>query len=114
MVVAIRAQACPLAPLPKTSTDCKPVAVLPPDATFGEFCVDTIALRGPLSGEELLERWAFRCKVRSIVVDTGEGRKSVLPADERDLTMRERERKVVSEAKAQGMDPVPAERGVWS
>jgi|APSaa5957512535_1039671.scaffolds.fasta_scaffold06761_2 hypothetical protein len=89
------------------------MAVFPPDASFEEFKVRVLKLRGPLSDEELLSRWEFSNKVRSVKVHNGEVAKALLPKDEQNLSMRERADKIVTEAKANGMDPVPVEKP-WS
>jgi len=78
------------------------MAVLPPGASFDEFCAYTQGVRGELTRPELVELWEWRQKLLGIKFDTGVGVRSHLPADERDLTMNEREAKVVAEAKAQG------------
>jgi hypothetical protein len=87
------------------------MAVLPPEATFEEFCRDTLSLRGPLSSEELVKRWDFRCKVKSISINAKEGYRSTLPPEERDLTMKQRGDKIVAEAKAQGRNIAPVGKG---
>ncbi len=89
------------------------MAVLPPDASFEEFKAHVLELRGPLSDDEVLERWEFSNKVRSVKVHNGEVARALLPSDERMMTVKERGDKIVAEAKANGMDPVPVETG-WS
>ena len=77
------------------------MAVLPDGATFAEFAEYVLARRDvPLS--ELRELYARRLRLKSITVSTGEGYQSTLPPDERGLTKREREAKVLAEAKASG------------
>ena len=84
------------------------MAVLPPDATFEEFCEETLSLRGMLTSDELVERWEFRNKIRSVKVHNGEVANALRPSDERGLTKRERSDKIVAEAKSQGRNIEPA------
>lgn len=86
------------------------MAVLPPSATFQEFSDYVVDLHGPKSHAELGELWEWRQKLQSIKVITGAGFRATLPVDERDLTLNQREAKLVSEAKAQGrnIEPVGA------
>lgn len=83
------------------------MAVLPPTASYGEFCAYVVALKGPKSDAELADLWAWRQKVAGVKFDTGRGYRGTLPADERDLTMNERGAKIVAEAKAQGRNVEP-------
>jgi len=83
------------------------VAVLPPDASFNEFARYVEAHQGPKTRLELNELWAWRKKLAGVKFDMGRGHRSTLPADEQDLTMNEREAKVVAEAKAQGRNIEP-------
>ena len=77
------------------------MAVLPDGATFEEFAEYVLARRDvPLS--ELRELYERRLRLKSITVSTGEGYQSTLPRDERGLTKRERQAKVLAEAKASG------------
>ena len=77
------------------------MAVLPDGATFEEFAEYVLARRDvPLS--ELRELYERRLRLKSITVSTGEGYQSTLPRDERGLTKREREAKVLAAAKASG------------
>ena len=77
------------------------MAGLPDGATFEEFAEYVLARRDvPLS--ELRELYERRLRLKSITVSTGEGYQSTLPRDERGLTKREREAKVLAEAKAAG------------
>lgn len=89
------------------------MAVLPPDATFEEFCKETLSLRGMLTHDELVERWEFRQKIRSVKVHNGEVANALRPSDERGLTKRERSDKIVAEAKAQGRNIEPVQKQ-WS
>lgn len=79
------------------------MAILPKDSSYEEFC-DYVTAREPqpLSKVELLERWGRWQRLNSIQVSTGRGYRSMLPADERHLTNREREAKVLAEAQSQG------------
>ena len=78
--------------------------ILPPDATYDEFCAYTVALRGPVGDDELMDLWEWRKKLSSIRIVTGRGyRERACPPDEHHLTMREREKKVVAEAEAAGI-----------
>ena len=80
---------------------------LPHDATFEEYCKDK-RLRDPdISIESLKEGWAFREKTLSLQMYSFEGQRSILPKEEQDMTLKERENKIISDAKAQGRDPVP-------
>lgn len=81
--------------------------VLPPEATFEEFRDYVTDLRGPLPEKEIQDLWEWRQKLQGLTVVTGKGYQQMLPPDEQGLTLNERERKIVSEAKANGMDPVP-------
>ena len=80
------------------------MAMLPHDATFEEYCEDK-RLRDPdISIESLKEGWAFREKTLSLQMYSFEGERSILPKEEKDMTLKERERKVISDAKAQGRE----------
>ena len=83
------------------------MAVLPPEATYVEFRDYIAKVRGPLSDDELLDLWEWRQKLLGIKIVTGAAARARMPADERDLTIREREQKLVSEAKAQGRNIEP-------
>ena len=83
------------------------MANLPHDATFEEYCKDK-RLRDPdISIESLKEGWAFREKTLSLQMYSFEGQRSILPKEEQDMTLKVRENKIISDAKAQGRDPVP-------
>ena len=78
--------------------------ILPPDATYDEFCAYTVALRGPVGDDELMDLWEWRKKLLGIRIVTGRGyRERECPVDEQHLTMREREKKVIAEAEAAGI-----------
>lgn len=49
--------------------------------------------------DEIYDRWV---RLNSLQISTGRGFRSMLPLDEQHLTGREREAKVVAEAKSQG------------
>ena len=83
------------------------MAVLPPEATYTEFRDYIAKVRGPLSDTELLDLWEWRQKLLGIKIVTGAAARARMPADERDLTIREREQKLVAEAKAQGRNIEP-------
>tara|TARA_X000001036_G_scaffold437261_2_gene482210 strand:- start:546 stop:818 length:273 start_codon:yes stop_codon:yes gene_type:complete len=78
------------------------MAVLHDGATFEEFTAYVLKRRGQVPLVELQELYERRLRLKSITVSTGEGYQSTLAMDERGLTKREREAKVVAEAKAQG------------
>ena len=78
------------------------VAVLSPDASFQEFAEYVEVHKGPKTDIELEELWEWRQKLLGLRVITGAVARSRLPADEQHLTLRERENKLVAEAKAQG------------
>lgn len=83
------------------------MAVLPPTATYAEFCDYVVDLKGPKSDAELADLWAWRQKVVGVKFDTGRGARGALPPDEQDLTMNQREQKVIAEAQAQGRNIEP-------
>ena len=76
--------------------------ILSPDATYEEFEEYVTDLKGPKTRLELAELWEWRQKLLGIRIDTGRGYRSQLPADEQHLTLRERERKIIAEATADG------------
>ena len=79
------------------------MAVLPAEATYQEFCEYVKDHKGPKTHEELLELWEWRQKLLGLRVITGKAlRERALAPDEMHLTRREREQKVIAEAKAQG------------
>jgi len=78
------------------------VAVLPPDATFGDFVSYTESVRGPLEPVVLEDLWEWRQKLLTLRVDTKVGFRSQLPADEQHLSRRELGDKRYREAKSQG------------
>jgi hypothetical protein len=87
------------------------MAVLPPDATFEDFKAyvgDFNAEHGkePPSDDELEDLWVRRQKLMSLDFVDGRGQRSQLPHEEQHLTVKELASKQISEAKAQGMDPV--------
>ena len=79
------------------------MAVLPPSATFEEFSVYCAEVNGPQTDEEVVELWEWRQKLLGVKVITGSVERSMLPADEQHLTLREREKKVIAEAEAAGI-----------
>ena len=78
------------------------MAVLAPDASFKAFAEYVEAHKGPKTDLELEELWEWRQKLLGLRVITGAAARSRLPKDEQHLTLRERENKLVAEAKAQG------------
>lgn len=79
------------------------MAVLHNGATYEEFVDYVTNLRGDVPEEELKELYQRHLKLKGLTFDLKRGWKAVaLSPDEQDLTNRERERKVVAEAKAQG------------
>ena len=79
------------------------MAILPPGASYEEFVEYVTNLRGVVPEEELEELYERHLKLKGITFDMKRGWKArALAPDEMDLTNRERERKIVEEAKAQG------------
>lgn len=90
------------------------MAVLPPSATFEEFRDYVTASRGAQTDLEMQDLWEWRQKLLGLSVSTGVGRRSMLPADEQDMTKRQRENKIVSEAKAAGRSIEKVSKSCWS
>ncbi len=80
--------------------------ILPKDASKEEFFVYVLEQRGAVPEQELEELWEWRQKLLGLRVATGRAERSQLPPDEQHMTLKEREQKVISDAKAQGKDPV--------
>ena len=78
------------------------MAVLPPTASYTQFCEYVCDLRGVKTVAELDDLWAWRQKLSGLRVITGAGFRDTLPADERHLSREERGRKTVQEARANG------------
>jgi hypothetical protein len=79
------------------------MAILPKGASYDEFVEYVTNLRGEVPEEELKELYQRRLKLHGITFDMKRGWKAVaLADDEQDLTDRQREQKIVAEAKAQG------------
>ena len=78
------------------------MAVLPREATYGEFREYVVGLRGVLSCAELDELWERRQRLLGLGFVTGRGYRSTLPPEEQDMTREERGRKTEKEALAQG------------
>ena len=78
------------------------MAVLPREATYGEFCEYVVGLRGSLADVELDELWERRLRLHGIGFVTGRGYRSMLPPEEQHLSREERGRKTAMEARAQG------------
>ncbi len=81
------------------------MAVLPSEATYEDFCEYVQDFRGPVSETELGELWERRQKLLGIKFVTGAVSRSLLPPDEQHLTLRERERKIIADARAAGIEP---------
>ena len=82
------------------------MAVIPDGATFEEFTQYVIARRGEVPLTELKELWERRLRLKSVTVARGETMRNMLPPEDRDLTVREREKKIISEARAAGHEPI--------
>ena len=79
------------------------MAVLPPDATFGDFVSYTESVRGPLEPVVLEDLWEWRQKLLTLRVDTKVGwRSRALGLDEQHLSKLEVDEKRFAEAKSQG------------
>jgi hypothetical protein len=81
------------------------VAVLHNGATFEEFVEYVSERRGDVPMTELKELYERRLRLKSVSIARGETIRAMLPPDEQDLTMREREKKVLAEARAAGHEP---------
>lgn len=81
------------------------MAVLPNGATFKEFIEYVTERRGDVPMTELEELYERRLRLKSVSIARGETMRAMLPKDEQDLTMREREKKVLAEARAAGHTP---------
>ena len=78
------------------------MTILPPEASYEEFCEYTVGVKGPKSDMELAELWKWRQKLAGIRFDTGRALRAQLPPDEQHLTREQRGRKAEQEAKAAG------------
>ena len=79
------------------------MAVLPREASYGEFCAYVTGLNGSKSDAELLDLWEWRQKLLTVKVDTRSGwRSRMLAPDEQHLSNREVDEKRFTEAKSQG------------
>ena len=81
------------------------MAVLRNGATFEEFVEYVSERRGDVPMTELKELYERRLRLKSVSIARGETIRAMLPPDEQDLTMRERENKVLAEARAAGHEP---------
>ena len=79
------------------------MAILAKNASFKELAEYVETHKGPKTDTELEELWEWRQKLLGLRVITGTGYRSQLPPDEQHLTLREREKKVIAEAEAQGI-----------
>lgn len=82
------------------------MAVLPDGATFEEFTQYVLERRGQVPLQELEELYERRLRLKSVTVARGETIRNMLPPEDRDLTMKEREKKIISEARAAGHEPI--------
>ena len=79
------------------------MAVLPREASYGEFCAYVAGRNGPKSDAELLDLWEWRQKLLTVKVDTRSGwRSRMLAPDEQHLSKREVDEKRFAEVKSQG------------
>ena len=79
------------------------MAILPREASYGEFRDYVVERRGPLSCAEIDDLWERRQKLLTLRVDTRVGwRSRALADDERHLSRRELGDKRLAEATAQG------------
>ncbi len=78
------------------------MAVLPREASYGEFRDYVAERRGALSCAEIDELWERRQRLLGIRFSTGRGYRSTLPPDEQHLSREERGRKTEQNALAQG------------
>ena len=81
------------------------MSVLRNGATFEEIVEYVSERRGDVPMTELKELYERRLRLKSVSIDRGETIRAMLPPDEQDLTMREREKKVLAEARAAGHEP---------
>ena len=79
--------------------------ILPPDATYSEFRKYVESLHGPKGDAEMADLWEWRQKLLGVKVVPGRTMREMLPPDEQHLTLRERERKVIADARAAGIEP---------
>lgn len=82
--------------------------MIPKNATKDEYCAYIVGKRGPLPDGELDDLWEWHCKVNGVVMtlgSTGPLHRARLPVDEQHMSLKERENKVISEAKAAGHEP---------
>ena len=81
------------------------MAILPVGANFAEFTEYVLERRGAVPLTELKELYDRRLRLQSVTITRGETMRKMLPPDEQDLTLREREKKVLAEARAAGHTP---------
>ena len=81
------------------------MSVLRNGATFEEFVEYVSERRGDVPMTELKELYERRLRLKSVSIARGETIRAMVPPDEQDLTMREREKKVLAEARAAGHEP---------
>ena len=81
------------------------MAILPDGATFEEFVDYVSERRGDVPMTELKELYERRLRLKSVSIATGETMRAMLPRDEQHLTLRERDKKVLAEARAAGHTP---------
>ena len=63
------------------------------------------SLHGPKGDAEMADLWEWCQKLLGVKVVTGRTMRAMLPPDEQHLTLRERERKVIADARAAGIEP---------
>ena len=78
------------------------MAVLPREASYGEFRSYVVEQRGALSCAEIDDLWERRQRLLGIGFATGRGYRSQLSPDEQHLTREQRGRKTEENARAQG------------
>ncbi len=78
------------------------MAVLPPGASFEEFCSYVRGINDDVHDDELDDLWEWRQKLLGVRIDTGRGYRSTLPPDEQHLSREERGLKARQEALSQG------------
>ena len=81
------------------------MAVLHHGATFEEFTDYVLERREAVPMTELKELYERRLRLQSVTITRGETMRKMLPPEDRDLTLREREKKILSEARAAGHTP---------
>lgn len=89
------------------------MTIIPKDATKEEFCSYIVGKRGTLPDDELEDLWEWHCKLNSVIMNlgsTGPAHRANLPKDEQHLSLKEREKKIIADAQANGHEPQYAGR----